>query len=340
MKKVIASILVTILASAGYVFIDKSIEDRVSNLEVSCSSLQAEVDKYHPQNPTDPTNPTSPTEPITVPTTLGPWSDYPLPASGWCGDYVSWNLDEDGNLTIDGHGKMYDSPLQWDKYKYQIKTVTIGDSVQSIGNNVFEDCVYLTSAYLGQNIETIGTFAFSRCNRLTEINMPQALKSIGMYAFQCSQIKSLSFFNLLKTIGQGAFQDCTELETIHLGNRLEDIGFKCFSGCTSLKEIDIPAGIKYLNAYAFESCTALSSVIIRGENITRIQTCAFKDCSTLRSVILPPSINQVENMAFAGCRSITDVYYAGTESAWNTILIEENNALLTDATIHYNYVLE
>lgn len=236
MKKVIASILVTILASAGYVFIDKSIEDRVSNLEVSCSSLQAEVDKYHPQNPTDPTNPTMPTEPITVPTTLGPWSDYPLPASGWCGDYVSWNLDEAGNLTIDGHGKMYDGEQQWDKYKRQVKTISVGDSVVNIGDSVFGDFYYLTSVRLGAAIRSIGSNSFVRCSNLTAITFPKSLVSIGSYAFSsCHKIKSVSFSTIFESIGQGAFNNCLELETVLFDGHIQEIGHAAFSGCESLK---------------------------------------------------------------------------------------------------------
>jgi hypothetical protein len=49
------------------------------------------------------------------------------------------------------------------------------------------------------------------------------------------------------------------------------------------------------------------------------------------------NVKTIYSMAFAGCGSITDVYYAGTEAEWNAITVENSNARLTDANIHYNY---
>ena len=38
-----------------------------------------------------------------------------------------------------------------------------------------------------------------------------------------------------------------------------------------------------------------------------------------------------------GCEKITDVFYSGSESAWNHLDIEYGNGWLKTATIHYNY---
>ena len=88
---------------------------------------------------------------------------------------------------------------------------------------------------------------------------------------------------------------------------------------------------------AFNGCSNLSSVSIGGDQLKEIPLSTFKDCSALVSIVLPKSISQIDNMAFAGCRALIDVFFVGSESEWKSILIGDNNALLTDATIHYNY---
>ena len=53
---------------------------------------------------------------------------------------------------------------------------------------------------------------------------------------------------------------------------------------------------------------------------------------------IPDSVTSIGHYAFEGCRSLTDVYFTGTESAWNSIAIGAANDALKNANIHYNYV--
>ena len=86
----------------------------------------------------------------------------------------------------------------------------------------------------------------------------------------------------------------------------------------------------------FFSCYALKNVVIP-YGVTSIGDGAFDNCTSLKTIIIGKNVETIYEMAFAGCASLTDVYYAGSETEWNEITIEDSNARLTDANIHYNY---
>jgi hypothetical protein len=67
---------------------------------------------------------------------------------------------------------------------------------------------------------------------------------------------------------------------------------------------------------------------------------AFQNCIKLRTVYIPKSVLYIGPEAFGHCITITDVYYEGSESDWNNIIIREGNEYLTGepVTLHYNSV--
>lgn len=68
-------------------------------------------------------------------TSLLACSDLQAALSGTCGDNLTWTLDDDGNLVIEGVGMMNDfnNSGPWGT---KIKTAKIADGVTSIGENV------------------------------------------------------------------------------------------------------------------------------------------------------------------------------------------------------------
>ena len=118
-----------------------------------------------------------------------PWSmdlcDYhyyqaTIIASGTCGTGLTWTLDSDGNLVIEGEGAMDASAASyWGTYKTQIKTITIGDKVSSIDANAFVDCTALTTVTIlnGEKtptaLTTIGSNAFDGCTSFTDVYYPR-----------------------------------------------------------------------------------------------------------------------------------------------------------------------
>ena len=64
-----------------------------------------------------------------------------------------------------------------------ITSVTIGNSVTSIGKYAFRNCTSLTSVTIGDSVTSIGNYAFRGCTSLTGVNIPDSVTSIGNDAF-------------------------------------------------------------------------------------------------------------------------------------------------------------
>ena len=91
----------------------------------------------------------------------------------------------------------------------KLKSVTIGNSVTSIGDYAFSDCSGLTSVTIPNSVTSIGDYAFNGCWRLTSIEIPNSVTSIGNSAFWvCSGLTSVTIPNSVKSIGNEAFYYC------------------------------------------------------------------------------------------------------------------------------------
>ena len=62
-------------------------------------------------------------------------------------------------------------------------TVTIGNSVTSIGNSAFSGCGNLTSVTIPNSVTTIGESAFYGCGNLTTVTIGNSVTTIGESAF-------------------------------------------------------------------------------------------------------------------------------------------------------------
>ena len=101
-----------------------------------------------------------------------------------------------------------------------------------------------------------------------------------------------------------------------------------------VKSAVIADGVTSIGSSAFDDCTSLTSVTIP-DSVTSIGDDAFYDCTSLTSVTIPDSVTIIGGSAFFDCDNLTDVYYTGTEIAWNKIKISDYSDVLKNATIHY-----
>jgi hypothetical protein len=75
-----------------------------------------------------------------------------------------------------------------------LTSITIPNSVTSIGYNAFYDSASLTSVKLGNGLTSIGGTAFSGCASLASIMIPNSVTSIGGGAFNgCTKLISIFF---------------------------------------------------------------------------------------------------------------------------------------------------
>ena len=202
--------------------------------------------------------------------------------------------------------------------------MTIPDSVTSIDWHAFEGCTSLTSVTIPDSVTSIGWYVFDGCTSLTSVTIPDSVTSIG----------------------EGAFAGCTSLTSVTIPDSVTRIGDGAFASCTSLTGIWVAEGSSHYASDAFGvlfnkdkttlvQCPGAFAAYTIPDSVTSIGDGAFRWCSSLTSVTIPNSVTSIEGGAFSDCDNLTDVYYTGTEIAWNKIKISDDNDALKNATIHY-----
>ena len=220
----------------------------------------------------------------------------------------------------------------------KLTSITIPNGVTSINDNAFRFCRSLTSVTIPNSVTIIADCAFEGCSRLSNIKIPDSVTSIGNRAFyECSSLSSINIPDSVTSIGYTAFADCDSLTNVILPNSVTNISTSLFAGCTGLNSITIPNSVMSVEINAFGGCTGLTSITIPS-NVTSIGKRAFKNCTSLTKVTIPSSVNSIRADTFSGCKSITDIYYSGSETQWNRIVINDGNDPLLNAKIHYNSV--
>ncbi len=188
-----------------------------------------------------------------------------------------------------------------------LTSVTIPNSITSIGDDAFEDCSGLTSITIPNSVTVIGRDAFSGCSALTSITIPDSVSYINIGAFRgCNGLTSITISEGVTSIGDGAFSGCSSLTSITIPNSVTSIGSSAFSDCSSLTSITIPNSVTSIDSFAFSDCSSLTSIIIPN-SITKIINNVFENCSGLTSIAIPNSVTSIGSSAFSDCSSLTSI---------------------------------
>ena len=210
-----------------------------------------------------------------------------------------------------------------------IVSITIPNSVASIGNNAFFGCYRLAEVYNlsslnitkgSDNHGGVGRYAL---DVYTDKNASSKLTRENDFVIHTDgDIKTLIGYFGSKTeimipdsvtsIGGYAFYNCSNLTSIEIPNSVTSIGSGAFSGCSSLKYNEYENGY-YLgnvdNPYLVlveAKSTDITSFNIHG-NTKFIYDSAFSNCSSLTSITIPNGVTSIGSGAFSGCSSLTSI---------------------------------
>ena len=166
-----------------------------------------------------------------------------------------------------------------------ITSITIPNSVTSIGVSAFEYCIDLYGILTIPNSVTfIDTDAFEECDSLIDVKMSQ---SVTVFSDQM-------------------FAYCDNLQTVTIPRNLRTLGVELFCGCYSLRSFVIPKRVSSIGVYAFEACESLTSLIIE-EGVTAIPDNMCSSSISLEEIIIPDSVTKIGSSAFDSCENLTKV---------------------------------
>ena len=247
------------------------------------------------------------------------WTYQGETPSNLCGESVTWNLDEDGTLTISGTGAMYDysaTDLEyapWYEQKSSVQRVVIEDGVTTIGNYAFYECKNLATASIPNSVVRIGNNAFYYC-AISTIALPAELQEVGGYAFAFTDLTSVKLPDTVTAVGNGAFCQCYVLKSAYLPDNLEAIPNYCFSACPELRTVTYPAALKTIGDEAFSGCYGLAGPVLP-EGLISIGDGAFEGCgyshpyysAGFSSISLPSTLETIGRSAFVNCDRLKNI---------------------------------
>ncbi len=92
----------------------------------------------------------------------------------------------------------------------------------------------MISVTIPNSVTTIGEYAFGRCRALSSITIPNSVTTIGYYAFEyCSRLTSIAIPNSVKYIGEEAFIGCSDLKDLYV-----DINYPLSNYSNHFRECD------------------------------------------------------------------------------------------------------
>ena len=190
---------------------------------------------------------------------------------------------------------------------FQVDSVKIGNSVTRIGNEAFvHNTDYLTSITMPNSVISIGSNAFLDCSKLTSVTLSNNLTTIGIEAFfRCSRIKTITIPNSVTTIGNGAFKE-SGLSSVTVPGSVANLGDGVFYFCYSLTSATFLNGVTSIGSSTFHFCYNLTSVTLPN-SITSIGYCSFYYCDNLLSITIPSSVTSIGQGAFYNCNQLTSI---------------------------------
>ena len=185
---------------------------------------------------------------------------------------------------------------------YNLESVVFTPSLKTIGREAFRNCGFKTIT-IPETVESLGYSMLADNRKLQYCKLPENITEIPDYMFAWDEkLKNVEFSSSLTKIGNNAFWGCHALEAVNIPDTVKIIGEHAFSQ-TGLKEVWIPEGIEVISCGMFANCEQLERVYLP-ETVTVIDTYAFSECFNLKEIYIPKNVTTINDYAFYNCTKL------------------------------------
>ena len=272
------------------------------------------------------------------------------------GTNLTWTLTTDGTLTVSGVGEMrcycddedeggettrhYEHQYApWWFYSDRIISVVIEDHITAIGMEAFLECRNIKDVTIGSSVSSIGYSAFWCCDSLTTVYYTGTEDQWNTITIDRGNDPLLN----AEIIFEGNGEESEEPEepeepeipedAVASGECGENLiwyltagGVLVISGEGEMKNYS--SGTMPWHLYR-ENIFRI--VILDG--VINVGTSAFDSCSHLRQIEIPVSVTVIGDSAFHACENLKNVYYTGILEQWYEVSLGYDNDVLYTAMI-------
>lgn len=194
-------------------------------------------------------------------------------------------------------------------FSCSIKSITIPNTITSIGDDAFFRCENLSNVKLGNNVLSIGDNAFACCKNISNINIPDCVVSIGKNAFYSCSLTDITLPDSVASIGREAFSNCENLLNINVAKN--NMNYSSIDGILFNKEH---------TELILYPCSKSNVKYVIPNSVTSIANDAFYNCTNLESIVIPKNVHKIGDTAFGSCDNLL------------SITIENSSCIIYDST--------
>ncbi len=218
---------------------------------------------------------------------------------------LSLELNADGkSYTVVGIGSCTQRDIQIGYYD--------GLPITAIRDGAFKNCDSLTSVTLGDSVRSIGASAFYGCTGLTSVTLGESISDIEPSAFYgCFKlVEVINKSQLDITAGSAGYGDIALYAKEVHSEKSRIVRLNGYIFYTH-------DGVNYLLGYVGNATDLTLPEGYNGEGF-EIYRYAFKNCDSLTSVTLGNNVTKIGSWAFAYC-GLSSIDFDGTQDEWSAI---------------------
>lgn len=260
----------------------------------------------------------------------------------YCGKDITWEIDDNGIMTIEGSGEITSAPWRDDQDRCDaVRELIVKGEISSIPYRAFYGCTNLAKVHIYDGLKVVEEDAFFNCTSLSELLLPDSLESLMDRSFgNCTSLKGVEIPKGVRTdisdssVSKGPFagsgleriefaadetvipsrvcEDCNSLTEVVLPDTLITIENRAFYNCVNLSNIVLPKSLKTIGSGCFSNCIKLTRINIPAElNIDGNYGSPFSG-SGLTDIDFDENTKVIADDLFYGCKSITNIEIPST----------------------------